>query len=860
VSERRKQLEAIFHAASELGTPGERERYLEAVCQGDANLKREVWSLLDAAVAGEELLRPIESPASGCVEVPLPPIIEQTRTRIGRYKLLEKIGEGGMGVVHMAEQEEPVRRKVALKFLKLGLDTRQHVARFDAERQALAMMDHPHIARVLDGGTTETGRPFFVMELVQGVPITRFCETNELSIEERLNLFIPVCQAIQSAHQKGIIHRDIKPSNVLVTMHNGAPHPMVIDFGVAKAIDQKLTEKTLFTNFATMIGTPAYMSPEQAEMSKLDVDTRSDIYSLGVLLYELLTGTTPFPEERLRSVAYGEMQRIIVEEEPERPSTRLKKKLLSFPEIRNLKSGIDPDLDWIVMKCLEKDRNRRYETATGLAADLRRHLNNEPVAACPPSATYRLQKFARRNKLKFAAASVALAAVIGGLLVSTWQAMRATRAESDALAVKEFLVEQLLAANLFMETANDPNRRQLLQRVVQAAGTRFVNRPLIEAEVRMAVGEAFHGIDEGDSAALEQFQKALAIRRRLLGPTHSDTLFAIGCAAIAHFQLGQWNEAEKVLAEGLVYMDVKGQPRSIGEAEVFQAHAGVLRRMGHTEEAISYYDQATAAAGRLADHKSWRYQTKLGWQIAANLQAGRTNEADTLSIAALRQAQDHFGNYHPVTAIFYGRRADVFNRIGRHLDAAKIFEEDVLPVYRRSFGTNHLRTVQAEFGLARSLELGGEAERALNNYSNLQERTVAKLPLYSARNELHIMGLFFTKQRRLDLAQAVRDRLCKSYEINPPGNVADFETFLHTIVTTRDWPAAAGLCRQYFDLFPNGPELCRDLAKSFINERRHDEAKALYECLRKSFSGRDPMRPQEKDLLDALMKTLEAGL
>ena len=243
--------------------------------------------------------------------------------RIGRYKLLEKIGEGGMGVVYMAEQEEPVRRRVALKIIKLGMDTRQVVARFEAERQALAMMDHPNIAKVLDGGATETGRPYFVMELVQGVPITEFCDKNQLSTEERLKLFIPVCQAIQSAHQKGIIHRDIKPSNVLVTLHDGVPVPKVIDFGIAKATNQKLTEKTLFTNFATMIGTPAYMSPEQAEMSGLDIDTRSDIYSLGVLLYELLTGTTPFPEKRLRSVGYSEMQRIIVEEEPERPSTRL---------------------------------------------------------------------------------------------------------------------------------------------------------------------------------------------------------------------------------------------------------------------------------------------------------------------------------------------------------------------------------------------------------------------------------------------------------------------------------------------------------------------------------------------------------
>ena len=326
MSERTKKIEAIFHAASELSTPEERESYLNEACLGDEGLRKEVDALVKAARAGEELFRGCEQ-SSRVSSIPAETLAEQPGTVTGRYKLLEKIGEGGMGVVYMAEQEQPVRRKVALKIIKLGMNTRQVVARFEAERQALAMMDHPHIARVLDGGTTDAGRPFFVMELVQGVPITGFCDANELSIEERLRLFVHVCEAIQSAHQKGIIHRDIKPSNVLVTMHNGAPHPMVIDFGVARAINQKLTEKTLFTNFATMIGTPAYMSPEQAEMSKLDVDTRSDIYSLGVLLYELLTGTTPFPEEQLRSVAYGEMQRIIAEEEPERPSTRLRMKV-----------------------------------------------------------------------------------------------------------------------------------------------------------------------------------------------------------------------------------------------------------------------------------------------------------------------------------------------------------------------------------------------------------------------------------------------------------------------------------------------------------------------------------------------------
>jgi len=439
MNERKQRLEAIFQAAMELGSPDQQEVYLNRACAGDPDLRREVVELLKAAIAAEGVFQ-IGGLArfQGCA-TRIEPVLEQAGTVIGRYKLLEKIGEGGMGVVYMAEQEEPVRRKVALKIIKLGMDTKQVVARFEAERQALALMDHPNIAKVLDGGATDTGRPYFVMELVQGVPITEFCDQNQLPAQERIKLFITVCQAIQSAHQKGIIHRDIKPTNVLITLNAGVPMPIVIDFGVAKATQQKLTEKTVFTNYAAMIGTPAYMSPEQAEMSRLDVDTRSDIYGLGVLLYELLTGTTPFPEKRLRNAGYSEMQRIILHEEPERPSTRLstlkgeqrgivaRNRGASEPALGRVFAG---DLDWIVMKCLEKDRARRYETANGLAADLKRHLDNEPVVARPPSAAYRLQKAWRRHKVAFTAAAAVAAALVIGIAVSTWQALEASKARN----------------------------------------------------------------------------------------------------------------------------------------------------------------------------------------------------------------------------------------------------------------------------------------------------------------------------------------------------------------------------------------------------------------------------------------------
>jgi WD40 repeat protein/serine/threonine protein kinase len=370
------------------------------------------------------------------------PITEKPGDKIGRYKLLEQIGEGGFGVVYMAEQREPLRRRVALKIIKLGMDTRQVVARFEAERQALALMDHPNIAKVHDAGATETGRPYFVMELVHGIKITEYCDQHQLSTHQRLELFMQVCHAIQHAHQKGIIHRDIKPSNILVTLHDGVSVPKVIDFGIAKATaGQELTDKTIFTQFQQFIGTPAYMSPEQAQMSGLDVDTRSDIYSLGVLLYELLVGKTPFDSKELLAAGLEEMRRAIREKEPMRPSTRVssmvaeeqtttaKRHGADAPKLINLLRG---DLDWIAMKCLEKDRTRRYETANGLARDIERHLNSEPVVARPPSTVYRFQKFVRRNKVMVTAAATVAMVLVLGIFVSTWQAVRAMRAESTA--------------------------------------------------------------------------------------------------------------------------------------------------------------------------------------------------------------------------------------------------------------------------------------------------------------------------------------------------------------------------------------------------------------------------------------------
>ena len=378
-----------------------------------------------------------------------PGISEGPGSRIGPYKLLQKLGEGGMGTVWVAEQTEPVKRRVALKVIKPGMDSTQVLRRFEAERQALALMDHTHIAKVFDAGTTSEGRPYFVMELVKGAPITKYCDELHLPIRERLELFVPVCQAIQHAHQKGIIHRDIKPSNVLVAIQDGKPIAKVIDFGVAKALHQRLTEESVYTELGQVIGTLEYMSPEQAELSVLDIDTRADIYALGALLYELLTGSTPLDRKRLRNAAFAEMLRLIKEEEPPKPSTRLtqsKDSLASLAAQRRtepakLTKAVRGELDWIVMKCLEKDRTRRYDTANSLARDVERYLNDEPVEACPPSAGYRLRKFARKYWMPVTVAAAFTLLLVAGVVGSTWQAVRATRAEGEAVMQRDLATD-----------------------------------------------------------------------------------------------------------------------------------------------------------------------------------------------------------------------------------------------------------------------------------------------------------------------------------------------------------------------------------------------------------------------------------
>ena len=777
MSAKRKDEEAIFYGALELKSAAERSAYLKRACGDDVGLLGRVEALLKV----HDSERSIIEAAACSMDMTLEPerLAEGPGTRIGRYKLLELIGEGGFGAVYMAEQAEPIRRRVALKIIKLGMDTKQVIARFEAERQALALMEHPNIAKVLDAGATETGRPYFVMELVKGIPITEYCDKNNLDTRQRLKLFIDVCRAVQHAHQKGVIHRDIKPSNVMITLRDdGTPVPKIIDFGIAKATGQKLTEKTYFTQFRQFIGTPEYMSPEQAQMGEMDVDTRTDIYSLGVLLYELLTGTTPFNGERLRSSAYNEMLKTICETEPRKPSSYLNTlgdALGDVAKQRRIEPArlckiIQGDLDWIVLKTLEKDRSRRYETANELATDIQRHLEDEPVAAGPPSAGYRIRKFVRRHRTGVLSALLLLVVLLTGLCLATAGFVQArrerNRAEMNLQRARDAVEEMKLVAEGLL--VNRPQLEKLqpqLLQTVQAYYRGFLEENRNDPELRHEIGVAYkdlgytHWTLGKPEEALAAYEKSTEVFEELAADFADEAEYKKQIAitgnwiGVALSTLRRYDEALEVydraaaLLEGLV-AEFGDEPEYTLPLSWIYRHRGfVLLWTGKLEEAENAFRKTLEIREKLVadypDEQGYQHELALILGPLGHVltQTGRYDEAEQ----ALRRAVEISEKAAELSEVPEDRRAvavnytllgELLSSTGRHSQAGDAFREVIKlskqltdefgldPIYSRTQAWGWLSLAQV---LRRSGQLE-EAEKACGEAIQLFERLAADYP------------------------------------------------------------------------------------------------------------------------------------
>ena len=738
-----ERLKEILAEAAGKESPEAVAAYLEAACQGDSALRQQVEALLSAhARAGDFLEQSVIPPAEE-------PIGEGPGTRIGRYKLLEKIGEGGFGLVFMAEQTEPVNRKVALKIIKAGMDTREVIARFEAERQALALMDHPNIARVLDAGATETGRPYFVMELVNGIPITDYCDQKQLPTVERLQLFMKVCAAVQHAHQKGIIHRDLKPSNILVTLIDGEAVPKVIDFGVAKALGQKLTEKTLFTAFQHLIGTPAYMSPEQAALSGVDVDTRSDIYSLGVLLYELLTGRTPVDAKTLLAASLDEMRRIIREQDPPRPSTRISTledaERTTVAERRQsdppkLIHEVRGDLDWIAMKCLEKDRARRYPAAFGVVRDIERYLHHEPVSAAAPGTLYLAQKFIRRHRFGVGmAAAVTLALAVGltaalvgfkqarrerdrAELLAKQEAAQRQRAEADekkaaaeaakSQQVAQFLKDMLRSVDPIVALGRDTTMlREILDKTAERVGKDLKDQPEIEAELLSIIGNTYLEVADYPKAEA-MHREALRLRKALFGETNRWVADSLHNLSITLDYLKATAESEALCLEALAMR------RNLFGSE----HPDIARSLTRLTEKVRV--PGKAAEAETIQREALTMQRKLLPKqhpdlVPSLMNLGRLlriqarpTEAEAAFREALEMTRELWGYENPDAASALRSLGFLFRDQDRFAEAEPMLRE-ALAIRMKMLGDEHPFVISARGILAYQLELEGKWDEAL---------------------------------------------------------------------------------------------------------------------------------------------------
>ncbi len=843
----------IFVEIIGIDSPTERKRFLDEACGEDAQLRSEVESLLWAFENAGSFLDPpggltTDERIDEVAESPHPKPngvhssdrngrgepTEQAGAIVGHYKLLQKIGEGGFGVVYMAEQFEPVKRRVAFKIIKAGMDTQEVVVRFEAERQALAVMDHPHIAKMLDAGATDSGRPFFVMELVKGIPITDYCNQAHLDTRQRLALFKDVCFAIQHAHQKGVIHRDLKPSNIMVTLYGVDPVVKVIDFGIAKATNQKLTEKTLFTRYGQMIGTPAYMSPEQAVLSGLDVDTRSDIYSLGVLLYELLVGQPPFDPETLRSAGFDEMRRIIREQEPAKPSTKLSTlahdERMSVASQRSttsttLRQQLRGDLDWIVLKAIDKDRTRRYESVGAFAADITRYLAEEPVQAVAPSIGYLVRKFARRHTATLGVAAALLLLMLMGVAATAWQAVRAMRAEqrtaeslavvraerdakkqalADAEAVSQFLIDmikrprppqrkwglELTVAEMLDDGARalEDNREIPAQRRVmlqQALGATYFSlglyRKAIPLQERVAdyhlatvgpkgrdtliaranLANSYHNAGRRDEA-LVMHKEVLALTREVLGTHHPDTLHAMAGLAAGYIAAGELDLAIPLLEQALEFQKAKLGADHLATLDTMNSLAVAYQDAGKLEQALPLFEEILKLQKAKLGGDHPNRLACLNNLAQAYGAAGKPYVALALCEETAKLAKAKLGPEHPDTLIYMKNLAVAYQDAGKAELALPLFEE-TLRLRRAKLGADHPATLNSIACLARAYRAAGKPELALPLFEETLKLQKAKLGADHPRTLEGMAGLAkaYRDVGELDLALPLGEETLK---------------------------------------------------------------------------------------------------
>lgn len=798
---------SIFLTASDIQDLEQRAAFLQEACGSDLKLRDRVEALLKAHFDAGNFMQPptgAYQPIDPATSATAEWAHEKIGERIGPYKLLQQLGEGGMGSVWVAEQEQPVKRRVALKLIKAGMDSAQVLRRFEAERQALALMDHPNIAKVLDAGTTAQGRPYFAMELVKGIPITQYCDQEQLSPRQRLELFIPVCQAVQHAHQKGIVHRDLKPSNVLIGLYDGLPIAKVIDFGVAKATQQSLTDRTIFTEVGTIIGTIEYMAPEQAELNNLDIDTRADIYSLGVLLYELLTGSPPFSQQKLRGAAFNEMLRIIREEEPPKPSTKLSHsdQLAGIAAKRQLDPqrltrAVVGDLDWIVMKCLEKERSRRYETANGLALELSRYLHDEPVLAGPPRAGYRFAKFVRRNRRSVIAAAVLILAMLAGICGTTWGLLQ-TRAERDAkekarelaevrridaekqrnhaaeqaritTAVNDFLCQDLLRqSDTRQQSASgfarnpDLTVKQALDRAAASIRDRFRDQPNVESAIRLTIGDAYRGL--GLSAmSLPHAEAAYQTKKSLLGPNDATTLLAQHNLAATLVESGRLDDAFSELT------DVLERRRTLLGADDpvtlrTEANLADLERLkGRIPESIRRGESVlTRTEAKLGPdhHDTLTVQNNLMISYEA---VGRYPDAMRMGQNVLERRQRGLGHDHPDTLVTQNNLAGTYLAAGQFVEAIRLIE-DLVKRLPAQVGADHADVYSAKHNLANAYQWAGRMAESATLGEEVLAWRQAKLGLdhpFTLITQNNLILAYQALNRMADAVRLMEDQVAK---------------------------------------------------------------------------------------------------